>query len=170
MSEPLEPFAITPLTPDDWPHLREVYRQGLATGVASFETDAPEWQAWDCAHHPFARLAARSGESLLGWAALSPVSARPPYRGVAEVSIYVRDSARGQGVGLALLQAIIAESEAHGIWTLQSALFAKNAPSLALHLRCGFRLIGRRERIAQREGVWHDTLLLERRSKNVGNS
>ena len=154
---------------DDWPAVRAIYLEGLATRLASFETQAPEWAAWDSGHHPFARLAARGAPGLLGWAALSPISARAVYRGVAEVSIYVAAAARGMGVGQALLERLVTESEAHGIWTLQAALFAENQASLALHTACGFRLVGRRERIAQRDGVWHDTLLLERRSAQVGN-
>ena len=161
-------FKITPLTSEDWPQVREIYLQGIAGGLATFETGAPEWEAWDAAHHPFARLAARGGGQVLGWAALSPVSARRAYQGVAEVSVYVRESARGQGVGAVLLAELVRQSEVNAVWTLQASIFAENVASLALHQRCGFRIVGRRERIAQREGVWHDTLLLERRSLVIG--
>jgi phosphinothricin acetyltransferase len=161
-------FEITPLTSADWPAVRAIYLEGLATGLATFETQAPEWPAWDSGHHPFARLAARGEQGLLAWVALSPVSARAVYRGVADVSIYVAAAARGQGIGRALLTRLVTESEAQGIWTLQSSLFAENQASLALHTACGFRPVGRRERIAQRDGLWHDTLLLERRSTSVG--
>ena len=161
-------YLITPFLTEDWPKVREIYLQGIASGLATFETGAPEWEVWNAAHHPFARLAARAGGQVLGWAALSPVSARRAYQGVAEVSVYVAESARGQGVGAALLTELVRQSEACAIWTLQASIFAENAASLALHQRCGFRIVGRRERIAQREGVWHDTLLLERRSLVIG--
>lgn len=157
-------FVLDALIPSDWEQIREIYLQGIATGLATFETEAPPWERWDAAHHPFARLAARAGDRLWGWAALAPTSARAVYRGVAEVSVYVRDSARGQGVGRALLEELVAVSEANGVWTLQASIFAFNQPSLALHKGCGFREVGRRERIAQMRGEWLDTILLERRS------
>jgi L-amino acid N-acyltransferase YncA len=160
-------FCIYPFTPDDWPQAREIYLQGIATGVATFETEAPTWNGWDAAHLPFARMTARQtgGGMVLGWAALSLVSSRAVYRGVAEVSVYVRNLARGQGVGRALLDALVAESEKHNIWTLQASIFASNEASLSLHRACGFREVGRRERIAQLHGQWHDTVLMERRSE-----
>ena len=157
-------FILDALNPSDWEQVREIYLQGIATGLATFETEAPSWERWDAAHHPFARLAARAGGQLWGWAALAPVSSRAVYRGVAEVSVYVRDSARGRGVGRALLEELIAVSEANGIWTLQAGIFAINLPSLGLHRACGFREVGRRERIGQLHGVWLDTILMERRS------
>ena len=159
-------FCIRPFTAEDWPQAREIYLQGIATGVATFETEAPSWSGWDAAHLPFARMTAREegGGMVLGWAALSPVSARSVYRGVAEISVYVRNIARGQGIGKALLEALVAESEKHGIWTLQATIFASNEASLALHRACGFREVGRRERIAQLHGEWHDTVVMERRS------
>lgn len=160
------PVEIISLTPSDWPSVREIYLEGIATGLATFETGAPEWPAWDAGHLPFARLGARSAGRLTGWAALSPVSARAVYRGVAEVSVYVAAAARGQGVGRALLERLVAESEAHGIWTLQASIFPENAASLALHAACGFRVVGRRERIARLHGAWRDTLLLEKRQGN----
>jgi len=160
-------FLISPLTPADWEQVREIYLQGIATGLATFETEAPPWERWDAAHHPFGRLAARAEEQLLGWAALSPVSARAVYRGVAEVGIYVRETARGQGVGRALLQELIAVSEANGVWTLQAGIFALNRASQALHEACGFRLVGTRERIGQLHGAWYDTVLMERRSPRI---
>lgn len=162
-------FCIRPLTPEDWPQVREIYLQGVATGVATFETEAPAWSGWDKVHLPFARMTAREegGGLVLGWAALSPASSRIVYRGVAEISIYVRNTARGQGIGKALLEALVAESEKHGIWTLQANIFAANPASLALHRACGFREVGRRERIAQIHGQWQDTILLERRSPTI---
>jgi phosphinothricin acetyltransferase len=156
------------MTAEDWPRVRAIYEEGIATGQATFETEAPPWEQWDTAHHPNGRVVAREGEHVLGWGALSPVSRRPCYAGVAEVSVYVDGSARGRGVGLALLEHVIAASEALGIWTLQGATFPENIASLRLQARCGFRIVGRRERIAQLNGVWRDTVLTERRSGRVG--
>ena len=164
-------FEIEELRREHWEQVRAVYLEGLATGHATFETEAPEWEVWDAAHLPFARLVARSnveGGEVLGWAALSPVSRRRVYEGVAEVSVYVAERARGGGVGLALLRALVEESERRGVWTLQAGIFPENAASLVLHARCGFREVGRRERIGKLEGRWRDTLLLERRSERVG--
>jgi len=155
------------MTADDWRAVRAIYEEGLATGLGSFETAAPSWQQWDAARLPHSRLVARDS-AVLGWAALSPVSKRACYAGVAEVSVYVAAVARGRGIGRALLDAIVGSAEAQGIWTLQGATFPENAASLALQARCGFRVIGRRERIAQRDGVWRDTILTERRSRNIG--
>lgn len=161
------PFQIEAMTADDWPAVRAIYEEGLATGLASFETAAPSWEEWDRARLPHSRLVARE-HAALGWAALSPVSKRACYAGVAEVSVYVAAIARGRGVGRALLVELIESAEIHGIWTLQGATFPENAASLALQARCGFRSIGRRERIAKRDGMWRDTILTERRSQNVG--
>ncbi|HTG17690.1 MAG TPA: GNAT family N-acetyltransferase, partial [Blastocatellia bacterium] len=145
---------------------RAIYEEGIATGLGTFETAAPSWEQWDAARLPHSRFVARE-QGVIGWAALSPVSQRSCYAGVAEVGVYVAAAARGQGVGRALLEALIDSSEAHGIWTLQGATIAENAASLALQARCGFRVIGRRERIARLDGVWRDTVLTERRSKKV---
>ncbi len=161
-------LAITPMRPEDWPTVREIYRQGIATGDATFERDAPDWESWDRAHLGACRLVARCEGRVIGWAALGPVSRRRVYAGVAEVSIYVEAAARGQGVGKALLHALVQQSEQAGIWTLQAGVFPENAASIALHKRCGFREVGRRERLGQLDGVWRDVLLLERRSKVVG--
>lgn len=160
--------AITPMTPADWEQVRTIYLEGIASGQATFETEAPSWEQWDAAHHPFARLVARSEGRAIGWAALSPVSRRDCYAGVAEVSVYMSASNGGRGVGRRLLEAIIAESERHKIWTLQGATFPSNEASLRLQRSCGFREIGRRERIAQLHGEWRDTILTERRSSIVG--
>ncbi len=146
----------------------EIYRLGLDTGEASFETEAPKWPDWDRKYHPFCRLVYARDEQVLGWAALAPVSARPCYRGVAEVSIYVDTGHRGEGIGDRLMAALIEASEAHGIWTLNSSIFPQNRATLQLHLRHGFREVGIRERIARHHGRWRDTLLLERRSRRVG--
>jgi L-amino acid N-acyltransferase YncA len=164
----VETLLIDPMTPEDWPAVRAIYEEGIATGVGTFETAAPSWDQWNAARLPHSRLVARA-PATLGWAALSRVSSRACYAGVAEVGLYVTASARGQGIGRALLEAIIESSERHGIWTLQSATIAENDASLAVQRRCGFRVIGRRERIARRDGVWRDTILLERRSATVGN-
>jgi L-amino acid N-acyltransferase YncA len=147
-----------------------IYGEGIAGGGATFETECPSWEEWDAAHLACCRLVARKGDEIVGWAALSPVSRRPCYAGVAEASVYVSADARGQGVGRALLEALIHESEEHGIWTLQGATFAENAASLRLQVACGFRVVGRRERIAALNGAWRDTILTERRSSSVGTS
>jgi phosphinothricin acetyltransferase len=152
----------------DWPRVSEIYLEGIATGHATFETEAPSWELWDAAHLPFARLVAWNGANVAGWAALSAVSQRCVYGGVAEVSVYVSSARRGAGIGGALLRALIEESERNGIWTLQAGIFPENSASIALHLACGFREVGRRERIGKLNGVWRDTVLLERRSKTIG--
>jgi len=160
--------VIEAMQPDDWPQVEAIYREGIATGNATFETTVPAWEKFDAAHRKDCRLVARDGERVLGWAALSPVSARAVYAGVAEVSVYIAQAARGQGIGTALLRALIAESERAGVWTLQAGVFPENATSLALHQACGFRIVGRREKIGQMNGVWRDVLLLERRSQVAG--
>src|SRR5262245_40375546 len=160
-------MLIEPMTPDDWPDVRRIYEEGLATGAGSFETEAPSWEQWDAARLPHTRLVARD-DRIIGWAALSPFSKRACYAGVAEVAIYVAANVRGRGVGRALLSRGSEAAEAHGIWTLQGATIADNAASLALQASCGFRVVGRRVRIAKRDGKWHDTILTERRSERVG--
>jgi phosphinothricin acetyltransferase len=161
-------FLVNELQTSDWPIVREIYLQGLATGQATFETQAPEFTAWDNNHLPFGRIGAFSHDRLVGWAALSRVSKRSAYAGVAEVSVYVTTDARGNGVGRALLRALITESERNGIWTLQASIFPENLASLGLHESLGFRRIGFRERISKLNGVWRDTVILERRSSIVG--
>jgi L-amino acid N-acyltransferase YncA len=157
--------TILSMLESDWNEVRTIYAEGIATGQATFETEVPSWQLWDESHRPDCRIVARRGDRIVGWAALSPVSRRRVYAGVAEASVYVRESARGQGVGKALLQALIAESERCGIWTLQGAVFPENTASVVLQKSCGFREVGRRERLGQMHGVWRDVLLMERRSK-----
>jgi L-amino acid N-acyltransferase YncA len=159
---------IGPLLAEHWPDVRAIYEEGLAGGHATFETTAPEWPEWDAAHLPHPRLVALQEERVLGWAALSPVSRRAVYAGVAEVSVYVTGGARGRGVGRRLLEAVIEASEAAGIWTLQASIFPENEASVRLHAACGFRFLGRRERIARHHGAWRDTVLYERRSRSVG--
>jgi phosphinothricin acetyltransferase len=161
---------IDEMCPADWEHVRRIYVEGLATGQASFEVEAPSWEKWNEGHHPHSRLVTRRGDQVLAWAALAPVSQRVCYAGVAEVSLYVAAGCRGQGIGKRLLAALIESSERHGIWTLCGATFPENAASVALQLACGFRIVGRRERIAQQRGVWRDTVLTERRSRTVGTS
>jgi phosphinothricin acetyltransferase len=160
--------VIEQMKASDWEQVRSIYLEGIRTGHGTFETSAPTWEQWDEAHLQFARLVARDGERVLGWAALSPVSRRSVYRGVAELTVYVAEAARGRGVGRLLLEALIAESERNGIWTLQASIFPENVASLELHRRCGFREVGRRERIGMMNGLWRDTLLFERRSGSVG--
>jgi phosphinothricin acetyltransferase len=155
---------------EDWPAVAAIYDEGIATSNATFEQEVPAWEVWDANHLPTCRLVARVGGEVVGWAALSPVSRRHVYRGVAEVSVYVAASARGHGVGLMLLQRLVEESERAGIWTMQAGIFPENGASIRLHERCGFRVVGRRERIGQMNGVWRDTVLMERRSNVVGNS
>jgi phosphinothricin acetyltransferase len=160
--------AIDEMGPGDWVAVRTIYAEGIATRQATFEVEAPSWEAWDATHLSFARLVAREGETVVGWAALSPVSRRQAYAGVAEVSVYVAKDLRGTGLGRQLLEALIAKSEQHGIWSLQAVMFPENAGSVALHLRCGFRQVGRRERIGKLDGAWRDTILLEKRSERIG--
>ncbi len=161
-------FEIAPMTQQHWPAVREIFAQGIATRNATFETAVPSWDEWDSRHLTACRLVALNGETVLGWAALSPVSTRQVYCGVAEVSIYIDENARGQGIGAALLAALIAESERNGIWTLQAGILAENSVSIHLHAKAGFRIIGTRERIASLDGQWRNTVLMERRSPVVG--
>lgn len=161
-------FVIESLEPADWDAVRAIYLEGIAGRNATFETESPSWKEWDAAHLPFARLVARHEDETLGWAALSRVSARRCYAGVAEATIYVGTAYQRRGVGRALMRALVAESERGGVWTLQASIFPENRSSLALVRQCGFREVGRRERIAQLDGAWRDTLLLERRSSVVG--
>ena len=161
-------LQIVPMTEQHWPAVREIFAQGIATGNATFETIVPSWEEWDSRHWPTCRLVALRDGEVLGWAALSPVSVRQVYRGVAEVSVYIDESARCKGVGSALLDALIAESERNGIWTLQATIFAENPISIHLHEKAGFRIVGRRERIGCLHGRWLDTVLMERRSGVAG--
>ena len=152
----------------DWGAVCSIYSEGIQSGQATFETEAPNWEKWHSSHLPHCRLVARVGETVAGWAALSRFSSRSVYSGVAEVSLYVDTNFRGRGIGRALLNELIACSEQNGIWTLQAGIFPENDSSLALHKTCGFREVGRRERIAELNGVWRDVVVLERRSRVVG--
>lgn len=153
---------------DDFQEVQNIYRDGLATGLATFETEVPDWNSWDNAHLDFGRIAVIENEKMLGWASLSGVSSRCVYGGVAEVSVYVAEDSRGKGVGKILLNELIAESESNNIWTLQAGIFPENIGSKILHEKCGFRLVGYREKIGKLNGVWKDNLILERRSTVVG--
>lgn len=168
--ETMEPMhiAIAPLLESHWPAVRSIYEAGIATGNATFETQSPEWSAWDAGHLQSCRFVAIASDRVVGWAVLSPVSARPVYSGVCEVSVYVAAEARGRGVGGRLLDALIECSETDGRWTLQAGIFPENDASVALHLRSGFRVVGRRERVGRLNGRWRDVLLFERRSPVVG--
>jgi L-amino acid N-acyltransferase YncA len=161
-------ITIRPMVAADWDSVSAIYLAGIATGQATFETELPTWEHWNHSHLVAPRLISLADETIAGWAALSPVSARSVYAGVAEVSVYVAEPARGQGVGLRLLKTLVHESEKHGIWTLQAGIFPENSASISLHKSSGFREVGRRERIGKMNGVWRDTLLFERRSPLVG--
>jgi L-amino acid N-acyltransferase YncA len=160
-------FQITFMQPHDWPAVCKIYGEGIATGNATFETELPSWEKWDSGHCKDCRLIAREQDQVVGWAALSPVSARRVYSGVAEVSVYVAAASRGGGIGKALLSRLVNESELHGFWTLQAGIFRENVASIALHKSAGFREVGVRQRIGKLGDRWRDVLLLECRSPNV---
>jgi L-amino acid N-acyltransferase YncA len=154
---------IREMTEADWPRVREIYAQGIATGDATFETEPPSWDEFDAGRLAGHRLVAVPGGAVVGWAALSPTSGRACYSGVVEHSVYVAPESRGTGVGRALMEALVTGADAAGLWTIQTSVFPENTASLALHEHVGFRVVGRRERIAQLDGAWRDTLLLELR-------
>jgi phosphinothricin acetyltransferase len=158
-------LRISPMLPEHWQQVERIYLEGIATGNATFESESPGWENWDSRHHRHSRLVALKREDLLGWAAPSPVSTRRVYAGVAEVSIYVTEAARGRSVGRALLAALVEQAEKNGIWTLQAGIFPENRASIALHKAYGFREVGVRERIGQLRG-FGEMLLLERRGRN----
>ncbi|WP_242928799.1 GNAT family N-acetyltransferase [Pontibacter vulgaris] len=161
-------IEITPMLPEHAEAVLNIYEEGLQTGQSTFNTEVPTWQDWDKGHLAHSRLVAIENGKVLGWVALSPVSARHCYRGVAEFSIYIGAQARGKGIGNLLMQALIQKSEANGIWTLHSSTFPENTASINLQKKYGFREIGYREKIAELHGVWRDTILLERRSTVTG--
>jgi L-amino acid N-acyltransferase YncA len=166
-------YMIDKMTSDDWEQVRSIYLEGIATGHSTFEADAPDWDKWHSGHLAEPRLVARAGERIVGWAGLSPVSGRSVYSGVAEVSLYVGAQYRGEGIGSALLDALIDASERAGIWTLQGGIFPENTASLALVKKHGFREVGRREKTGRMTygelaGTWRDVILVERRSKVAG--
>jgi L-amino acid N-acyltransferase YncA len=151
-----------------YPEIAKIYLQGISTGFATFQTSAPSWEEWDKAHLKTCRILATKDNEIVGSAALTHVSSRCVYEGVAEVSIYIGQEFRGKGIGKFLLSALIKQSEENGLWTLQSGIFAENIGSIALHEKCGFRKIGYREKIAKLNNIWKDNIIMERRSKTVG--
>jgi phosphinothricin acetyltransferase len=155
--------AIRDLTAADWTAVAAIYAAGIATGNATFETEVPAWEAWDASHSGL-RLVAEEEGQVVGWATLTPVSGRCCYRGVGENSIYIAESARGRGVGRVLLERLVERAEAEGFWTIETGIFPENEASVALHVACGFRIVGTRERLGEMNGVWRDVLFLERRS------
>lgn len=161
-------FLIEKMKDEDWPTVSAIYEEGIATGNSTFEEKSPQWGKWDKDHLPSCRLVAKTGGEIVGWIALSPVSSRCCYSGVAEVSLYISKSARGKGIGKTLLNAVIKESEKEGIWTLQGQIFPENTASIATAKSCGFREVGFRERIGQMNGIWRNVVLMERRSNVVG--
>jgi L-amino acid N-acyltransferase YncA len=158
------------MKPSDWEAVKDIYEEGIATGNATFQQSAPTWEEWNNSHLQHSRIVAKEEDNVVGWAALTPVSGRCVYAGVAEVSVYVSDKVRGRGLGKQLLQKLIEESEENGIWTLQAGIFPENTPSIKIHEASGFRIFGTRERIGKMNGVWRDNLQLERRSKVVGTN
>lgn len=162
-------LTLRPMQPADWPRVAEIYREGIASGDATFETAVPDWESWDSTRRREARIVATDDGGVLGFAALTPTSARPAYAGVGEVMVYVAASVRGRGVGSMLMTELVRASESAGIWTLQASIFPENVASIRAHERAGFRVVGRRERIGRfHDGRWRDTVLLERRSDRVG--
>lgn len=161
-------IILRPMLAADWPSVAKIYEEGIATGIATFETKVPTFKDWDNAHMANCRFVAKSGAMTLGWAALSPVSSRCVYGGVAEVSIYIGKKSRGKGIGRLLLEHLITSSEKEGIWTLQSGIFPSNIGSIKVHKAVGFRRIGKRKRIGKLNGHWIDNILFERRSTVVG--
>lgn len=160
-------IQIREMRPDDWPQVREIYREGIETGHATFETEIPDWEEWDRSHIPSCRPVSFKGEIITGWAGLSPTSKREAYSGVAEVSIYVKSEYQKHGIGSSLLQRLIEKSEKAGFWTLQAAIFPENQHSIRLHKAHGFREVGIREKLGKLRGKWRDVILLERRSETI---
>lgn len=161
-------MEIRPITKDNFSEVVEIYKQGLATNIATFQNDLPLWEKWHKGHLDFCRISIYENNKMLGWTALTPVSSRCVYAGVAEVSIYVAQNERGKGIGKILLNELITQSEANGIWMLQSGIFSENQNSIKLHEKCGFRMVGYREKIGKKNGIWKDNVLMEHRSKNIG--
>ncbi len=161
-------MSITRMNSEQYPAIADIYRQGILTENATFQTDAPSWEEWDSSHLKHSRIALLENDIVKGWAALTPVSGRCVYAGVAEVSVYVHADSRGKGYGKKLLEALISESEKNSIWTLQAGVFPENTASIQIHEQLGFRKIGIREKIGKMNGKWRDTVLLERRSTTVG--
>lgn len=161
-------MEIRPITKDNFSEAVEIYKQGLATNIATFQNDLPQWEDWNKGHLDFCRISIYENNKMLGWTALTPVSSRCVYAGVAEVSVYIAQKERGKGIGKILLNELITQSEANGIWMLQSGIFSENQSSIKLHEKCGFRMVGYREKIGKKNGIWKDNILMEYRSKNIG--
>ena len=161
-------YQIESLQPEDWPQVRSIYAESIKTGISTFDTKLPDWEDWDSSRLSTCRFVAREGKTVFGWASLSPSSSTWGYVGVAEVRVHVGKAGQRQGVGTALLQALFAASENEKYWTLTAEIISGNRASLALHKKCGFREIGYREKLGHRQGVWHDVILLEKRSKKTG--
>lgn len=161
-------MEIRPITKDNFSEVVEIYKQGLATNIATFQNDLPQWEDWNKGHLDFCRISIYENNKMLGWTALTPVSSRCVYAGVAEVSVYIAQKERGKGIGKILLNELIKQSEANGIWMLQSGIFSENQSSIKLHEKCGFRMVGYREKIGKKNGIWKDNILMEYRSKNIG--
>jgi phosphinothricin acetyltransferase len=161
-------MRMTELLPEHWNTVKSIYELGIATGNATFQTTAPSWEEWDSSHLQHCRLVAMENDQVVGWAALTAVSDRCVYAGVADISIYIDPAFRGMNIGQTLLSELISQSEQNGIWTLQAGIFPENTASLKLHEHCGFTVVGRREKIGKMNGIWRDTVLLERRSKAIG--
>ncbi|EJG02140.1 GNAT family N-acetyltransferase [Flavobacterium sp. F52] len=157
-------MEIRKLLAEDWDQVKLIYQKGIDTGNATFQTSAPSWEDWDQSHLVSCRIAMQEDSKVVGWAALTPVSSRCVYAGVAEVSVYVDPAHSGKGIGLNLLNELVRQSEAEGIWTLQAGIFPENAASLSIHEKAGFKILGTREKIGKQNGIWRDTVLLERRS------
>lgn len=161
-------MEIRPITKDNFSEVVEIYKQGLATNIATFQNDLPQWEDWNKGHLDFCRISIYENNKMLGWTALTPVSSRCVYAGVAEVSVYIAQKERGKGIGKILLNELIKQSEANEIWMLQSSIFSENQSSIKLHEKCGFRMVGYREKIGKKNGIWKDNILMEYRSKNIG--
>lgn len=161
-------ITVIKMQASDWQQVKKIFEEGIQTGDATFQTSVSEWTDWNKSHLEHSRIIAKEDGHLVGWAALTPVSSRCIYAGVAEVSVYISAGARGKGIGKQLLQTLVEESEANNLWTLQAGIFPENIPSIRIHEYCGFKLVGVRQKIGKMNGVWRDTLLLERRSSKVG--
>ena len=161
-------MEIRPITKDNFSEVVDIYKQGLATNIATFQNDLPQWEDWNKGHLDFCRISIYENNKMLGWTALTPVSSRCVYAGVAEVSVYIAQKERGKGIGKILLNELIKQSEANEIWMLQSGIFSENQSSIKLHEKCGFRMVGYREKIGKKNGIWKDNVLMEYRSKNIG--
>ncbi len=161
-------YEIHRMSLHNWEQVRSIYIEGIQTGNATFQTEAPSWDEWDSAHVKTCRLVMIYRDKVIGWAALSPVSSRCVYAGIAEVSVYLAQDHRAKGIGVILMEELIRCSEQNGFWTLQSGIFPENRASLAVHKRCGFREIGVRKKVGKMNGTWRDTVLVERRSEIVG--